>query len=89
MIRSSVVVVHYLNIVRRTIHPPKADSPLTVDPDAVLPLAISRQSLQPIATNTDCYELRATTVAKQRRRASAAFGLLVPQTTEISVRDDR
>ena len=38
IIRASIVVIDYFNVVRRAIHPPKADSPLTIDPDTVLSL---------------------------------------------------
>jgi len=43
------VVVHNLNSLRPIIRPPKTDSVLTVNPDAVLPSTISLQQLEPIA----------------------------------------
>jgi hypothetical protein len=45
------VVVHNLNFKSIGIDPPEADSPLVVDPNAVLPFAITRKRLQPIAWN--------------------------------------
>jgi len=43
------MVIHNLDFERVSIGPTEADAPLVVDPDAVLPLAIARQSLQTIA----------------------------------------
>ena len=43
------MVIDDLNVVRIAITPPKANPPLIVDPDAVLPLSVTGQRLQPIA----------------------------------------
>lgn len=43
------VIVHDLNVVCAIIAPDKAKSPLIIDSDAVLPLAISLKRLQVIA----------------------------------------
>jgi len=42
------MVVCYFHVIGVSVFPVKADSPLTVDPDAVLPPAISLQSLEPV-----------------------------------------
>jgi len=43
------MVVCYFNVISVPIFPAKADSPLIVDPDAVLSLAIALQGLDPVA----------------------------------------
>ena len=43
------MVVNYLNIKSVTIIPDKADSPLIVDPDAMLTVAIPAERLQAIS----------------------------------------
>jgi hypothetical protein len=43
------VVVDEFDIFRTSISPDEADSPLRVDPDAVLPSAVTHQLLQPIS----------------------------------------
>jgi hypothetical protein len=43
------MVIHYLNVVRIFAPPPKANSILVVDPDAVLPGAVAFQPLQAVA----------------------------------------
>lgn len=47
--RRSLVIVNNLNIIGITIVPSKTDSPLLIDADAVLPLAISLQCFQVVA----------------------------------------
>jgi hypothetical protein len=46
MLPLELMIVHNLHIVGIAIMPSKADSPLLVDADAVLPLAISLQCFQ-------------------------------------------
>jgi hypothetical protein len=48
MRRASSVVVHDLDIGRTVSRPTKANSPLVIDPDRVLPLSIADQGLEPI-----------------------------------------
>jgi hypothetical protein len=43
------MIVDDLDIVGRSIMPPKANPPLLVDPDAVLPAPLTLQSLEPVA----------------------------------------
>jgi len=43
------MVVCYFNIIGVSVFPEKADSPLIVDPDTVLPLAISLQGFETVA----------------------------------------
>ena len=43
------MVVHDFNTLRTEPRPDKADSPLVVDPDAVLPVPIATQRLQSVA----------------------------------------
>jgi hypothetical protein len=43
------MVVCYFNVEGVSVFPEKADSPLIVDPDTVLPPAIAFQSLEPVA----------------------------------------
>jgi len=43
------MIVRYLDVVGVAVAPAEADSPLIVDPDAVLTGAIATQLLQPIA----------------------------------------
>ena len=47
---SSLVVVHNFYIVRTICFPSETDTPLIVDPYAVLPLAVSLQQLQTVAS---------------------------------------
>jgi hypothetical protein len=44
------VIIRYLNIVRIAIAPDKADAPLIIDSDAVLPHAITFEFLQSISS---------------------------------------
>jgi len=48
LISITLMVVSYFNIKRPVIAPAKADSPLTIDPNTKLALAIAAQSLQAI-----------------------------------------
>jgi len=43
------VIVDDLDVVCVSVSPPKADAPLIVDADAVLPLSVAAQCLEPIA----------------------------------------
>lgn len=43
------MVVCYFNVIGISVFPVKADAPLIVDPDAMLPFAIALQGLQPVA----------------------------------------
>jgi hypothetical protein len=43
------VVIRNLNVVGVAVAPPKADTPLIVDPDAVLPATVAQQLLKSIA----------------------------------------
>jgi hypothetical protein len=43
------MIVGYFNVIGIPVFPVKADSPLIVDPHAVLPLAIALEDLKPIA----------------------------------------
>ena len=43
------MVVCYFNVIGVSVFPAKADSPLIVDPYAVLPLAIALQGFEPVA----------------------------------------
>jgi hypothetical protein len=45
------MVIDDLDLFRRAIAPDKADSPLIVDPDAMLPLPAAAQSLKPVSWN--------------------------------------
>jgi hypothetical protein len=45
------VVVNDLDLESLGVSPSKTDAPLIVDPNAVLPFAVSRERLQPIAWN--------------------------------------
>src|SRR5690606_9907621 len=47
-IRSTSVVVDEFDIFRTSIHPNEADSPLRIDPAAVLPSTVADQFLQPV-----------------------------------------
>jgi hypothetical protein len=44
-----LVIVHELNGVRVAVDPPETDTPLVIDPNAVLPGSIAAQLLQSIA----------------------------------------
>src|ERR1022692_2573529 len=46
-----LVIIDNLNVLRGALSPGKTDSPLIVDSDAVLPLSIADQSLQPVSRN--------------------------------------
>jgi hypothetical protein len=46
---SSSVVVNDLNVFRAGSGPSKADAPLLVDPDAVLPRSVAAELFEPIA----------------------------------------
>jgi hypothetical protein len=48
-IQSSLVVIHYFDAARMTVHPTKTDAPLLVDPHTVLPPPTTRKRFQPIA----------------------------------------
>ena len=43
------MVIHNLDLARVTAFPPKADAPLVVDSDAVLPFALAFKDLKPVA----------------------------------------
>ena len=43
------MIIHDLNVVGVTVLPPKADTPPIIDPNAVLPSAVTRQLLEPVA----------------------------------------
>jgi hypothetical protein len=43
------MVVDYFDVERVTLDPAKADAPLVIDTDAVLPLAVAFERFQPIA----------------------------------------
>jgi hypothetical protein len=46
---TSSVVVHDLDVVGAVRRPPEADPPLVVDPDAVLPVAVTPQRFEAVA----------------------------------------
>jgi len=43
------MIVYDFNVMRVAVAPAKADAPLVVDPDAVLPLAVAGKRLEPVA----------------------------------------
>ena len=43
------MIIHDFDVMRLALYPAKADAPLVIDPDRVLPRAIATQSLQTIA----------------------------------------
>jgi hypothetical protein len=43
------MVVRYFNAISVSIFPAKADPPLIVDPDTMLPLSIALQGFEPVA----------------------------------------
>jgi hypothetical protein len=45
------MVIDDLDLFRRAFAPDEADSPLTVDPDAMLTLPVAAQSLEPVSWN--------------------------------------
>ncbi len=43
------MIVCYFNVIGIAVFPAKADSPLIVDPDTILPFAIAFQGFEPVA----------------------------------------
>jgi hypothetical protein len=43
------MVVCYFNVIGISVFPMKADSPLIVDPDTMLPFAVALQGFEPVA----------------------------------------
>ena len=58
-IKIDSVVIDYFNIVGIAFMPPEADSPLVIDPDAMLPLPISFQLLKTVSRwNSKAFQAR-------------------------------
>lgn len=55
------MIIHNLNFVRAIVTPHETDTPLLIDPDAVLPCAVSMQRFQAITGQArQVYETRGT-----------------------------
>jgi hypothetical protein len=80
------MIIHDLYIVGITLLPAKADPPLLVDPDRMLPLAVSREGLQAIARrHTQVIQARCSV---QQRQLPARLPLEGPETPDILVMEE-
>src|ERR671924_888211 len=82
---TSSVVVHDLNFLGDSVGPGKADPPLVVDPDAVLTLTVTLESLQPVARwRSEIFEAhRGVEVAQLPERRSEDSGVVHPDTLAL------
>jgi hypothetical protein len=72
------VVVHYLDIVRVSVAPGKAEPPTVVDADTMLADAVALESLQPVAPN--CAQISKASGSVQ---PSQAFACLILDSAKL------
>src|SRR6266850_3707086 len=73
------MIIHDLDIVRITLRPGKADPPLVIDTNTVLPLPITLQSFQPISRRNQQITERSGTVENQKLPSRSPFNATEPQ----------
>src|SRR5574337_1326430 len=79
-----LVVIRNLNVVGVAVAPPKADTPLIVNPDAVLPGTVARQLLEPVAGRDPQVIQRLGCIENEKLPQGGALEISGPSPNDLS-----